>query len=430
MCGIFGIVPSASASVTNVRKFLANAAIAGAVRGDHGTGLMLLPSSGRATIVKSSDSGDAFLWRKDVQEALDTSNIGKMWGFVGHNRAATSGDISDETAHPFQHGAVTLVHNGNVPSPLSLPGITKWSKDRVDSDGLCESLWLSPYEEVLKKMYGAYALAWHDARDGKLRIVRNSQRPLAFMRTHDGSVMFASEADMLWWLAGRANFSRTEVRELATHTLVTIDKDFHVEVGPAPQPAYSYGRYGTQWGPPFRGGSDHFADRYKDRHNKRNQSTNLEKLGVSIGEELEFIVERVDKHHGKMMAVCGTATSHLRPQKYVDCIMFLHDSPDLVPGLVMQVTVAGQYRKKRNKDATVVVVPQRKKEATPLMLPGPRGEYITLAEWREKVKGGCVRCAQPIDQSSATRVVWCINETAPLCEHCVADDAARQHSAR
>ena len=42
------------------------------------------------------------------------SHMAKFKYMVGHNRAATMGGIDTETAHPFQEGAITLVHNGTL----------------------------------------------------------------------------------------------------------------------------------------------------------------------------------------------------------------------------------------------------------------------------------------------------------------------------
>ena len=33
---------------------------------------------------------------------------------VGHNRSATRGGITTETAHQFQEGPITIVHNGTL----------------------------------------------------------------------------------------------------------------------------------------------------------------------------------------------------------------------------------------------------------------------------------------------------------------------------
>ncbi len=114
---------------------------------------------------------------------------------VGHNRAATRGGVSVNNAHPFQHGAITLVHNGTLRSnAVTTPYFT------VDSESIAYAL--SQADDpvtVLEKLDGAYALIWFDSRDNSWNVARNDERPLVFMTNTTGDTMwFSSEAGILY----------------------------------------------------------------------------------------------------------------------------------------------------------------------------------------------------------------------------------------
>jgi hypothetical protein len=114
---------------------------------------------------------------------------------VGHNRAATRGGVSANNAHPFQHGSITLVHNGTLRSnAVTTPYFT------VDSESICYALSLADDPiTVLESLEGAYALIWFDSRDNSWNIARNDERPLVFMSNTAGDTMWlSSEAGILY----------------------------------------------------------------------------------------------------------------------------------------------------------------------------------------------------------------------------------------
>lgn len=140
---------------------------------------------------------------------------------VGHNRHATKG-ASDkhENAHPFEHGHISLVHNGSLTSHFN---ISHGQQFTVDSEAICYSIMREGAAETIPKLNGAFALVWVDSNEQTLNFVRNEERPMAIaMNTKTNKMWWASEMDMLKWSLNRDTFTRNPV---------VYDKIFELPVG-------------------------------------------------------------------------------------------------------------------------------------------------------------------------------------------------------
>lgn len=133
---------------------------------------------------------------------------------VGHNRKATRGVITDENAHPFVEKETILVHNGTLTNHKEL---TKEDVE-VDSHAILHSIVERGYEETLKEIQGAFTLAWYDANDKTLRVIRNKERPL-FIANTAGAWFFASEREMLELVLGRDDVAITDMTDCKPGTL-------------------------------------------------------------------------------------------------------------------------------------------------------------------------------------------------------------------
>ena len=212
MCGLVGFMTEENTLGTVDRaKFLRQALIIDTLRGEDSTGLMLVTHD--SGIGDSADwikaVGDGYSFVNDDMYAERTKNMSNIRFAVGHNRAATQGAVTAHNAHPFQEGAITMVHNGTLRDDTPMPKSMDDLAVVVDSHAICHNLALQPntYEgvnAVVSKLDGAFALIWHDSRDDTLNIVRNDERPLHFMQARfSKTIYFASEAEMLALLAKR-----------------------------------------------------------------------------------------------------------------------------------------------------------------------------------------------------------------------------------
>lgn len=197
------------------------------LRGAHSTGIFVVEHANKVDEApdwfKSLDNGHDFVDTKEYSEIMDTSS---EYSFVvAHNRFATMGGITADSAHPFQEGAITMVHNGTLDNTYCLPTpMHQLDGVQVDSHAICHNLNLHPYKEVIESLEGAFTLIWHDARDNCLRIVRNSKRPLNMARVMgEDTIVFGSEEGMVTWIAERNHISLLDMIEPDAGTLLTIN---------------------------------------------------------------------------------------------------------------------------------------------------------------------------------------------------------------
>ena len=194
MCGIWGIIKKQrNKGFDNMDLgLMRDMAIAGAQRGEHGTGIVGMSLDKPPVTLKAGGNPYWLLYdktfNKDVIPYLKEDGI----ALFGHNRYATRGAVSTPNAHPFQTDHITLVHNGTIRNGLAVP------KDEVDSRVLTAELarkGVSVFEEIS----GAWTTVWHDAEKNTVNILRNGERPLSVMQNY-GYIFFASDDLMLTWL--------------------------------------------------------------------------------------------------------------------------------------------------------------------------------------------------------------------------------------
>lgn len=204
-----------------LRDMMEQAFIAGSLRGTDAAGLFQVDD--KLYMYKRAMHGAAFAVNPKVEPYIRDSDTCKV--FVGHNRAATAGDVVDKNAHPFvgyteNARTVVGVHNGTLQG---------WDRDKfkVDSDWAIDKI-ASEKEKAFKDISGAYCFVWYDQDDETtLNILRNSERPmfLAFIKNQDRMV-FASEYQMLYWLAARNNIELEEhVIDVAPGVLYQVPLD-------------------------------------------------------------------------------------------------------------------------------------------------------------------------------------------------------------
>lgn len=181
-------------------------------RGQHSTGVFCKrPNEQKVSFYKEALPSYAYLLQPEYKE-LSTGKtnytVAPHW-LVGHNRHATRGAVNAQNAHPFQHGNITLVHNGTLVDQSHLP---EHSRFVVDSENICYSIDKIGAEETIQKLDGAFTLIWHDAGDDTLHIIRNDERPFHLARCNQ-DWFGASEEDMLMWILKRAKFHKSRISE-------------------------------------------------------------------------------------------------------------------------------------------------------------------------------------------------------------------------
>jgi hypothetical protein len=228
MCGIVGFITKPVTAKQPTKHQLSSAyqranwfkqaLLFDTVRGEHSTGVMGRTVGGEYNWLKQAVPGYEFIMNKDFHEQWLEQAI-EYETMIGHNRAATVGSVTTDNAHPFEHGPVTLVHNGTLRDTGPLEH--QQASIEVDSSLIAYNLSLAEpgdAAKVLGQLDGAYALVWTDERDDSINIVRNGQRPLHMAATRDSSTLyFMSEGAMLEMILDRNKISYDAIYQLGVH---------------------------------------------------------------------------------------------------------------------------------------------------------------------------------------------------------------------
>lgn len=219
MCGIVGVINYHKFYQPKMREIFIQMLMLDVVRGKESTGVFKARGK-EVDWRKAACPAWDFFQIKNVDEFFN--GIGDYPFVVGHNRWATRGKVEDKNAHPFEEGKITLVHNGTLNSVYQLPDHQKFE---VDSNLIAHSINKIGIEETTKKMGGAYALVWFDAKRKTLNLLRNDERPLFLMDIpKENMYLFGSEIGLLKWVAMRNGYIPGEWKSLEPHLLHTFEE--------------------------------------------------------------------------------------------------------------------------------------------------------------------------------------------------------------
>jgi len=195
MCGIVLTFSTAVGGMsTKNQKVFEDTLFMTSLRGMDSTGVFTYDKNkgDEVMLVKEAYPSPLFLQTKDY-EKLESHLFYDCRAVIGHCRAATRGTVKDETAHPYHHGSIILVHNGTLPSHHGIATKTF----TVDSEAICHALSERPWEEVLPEIHGAFVLIWYDLIRKVLCIASNGERPFYTATSKSGDLYGASEYGML-----------------------------------------------------------------------------------------------------------------------------------------------------------------------------------------------------------------------------------------
>ena len=466
MCGIVGYITSEKIRGTqDRRRFLDQALIAGTVRGDDSTGVFSVRHDQKedeaADWLKCATDGYNFVSSKEFQESYGLmAKTENLRAIIGHGRSATVGTVSNANAHPFQEGPITLVHNGTLQSTMHMGKSMSDLKEEgveVDSHVIAHNLAASGVEgaaDVVSKLDGAYALIWHDARDNSINIVRNERRPLHMMwATCEDTILIASEAEMLHWLAKRNNFGMSKVVFPKANELLKFEPGSTVPAVTVVPFFVAPRIHSTAWSSTTRtgtaGSSTSTTSRLPWKDSKtwpkvpEDMELALMEHELDADMELRFIPSKIQQVLGRERAVVSGMLFHPEGDPYNTVIHGLsfnaikdamekqetwtvrpvgvqyleNDTPLMIGKLVSRA-----YYPNAATPAKRPTIPRLSNRGIHEYVPGPGGEWIPVHDWLSHTADGCCQCGADINADEAEEVQWVSNYTEPMCPACIEEN--------
>ena len=229
MCGITGVINLSNLKFgVTEKKLFRDLLVATSLRGKHSTGMFTVPfkNDDPVKILKRAVCAGEFIELDNFSSLMKDFDDYKY--VVGHTRYATNGEVNDENAHPFVQENIVLVHNGSVGNKhdMCVLGGKVGSDCKVDSESLAIALSKNKIEDFIQKVEGAFTIVWYDTAERKLHFIRNTERPLHFGIVKDEDViLFASEAEALYFVAQRNEVELSKIFSLNVGTLLTFDEN-------------------------------------------------------------------------------------------------------------------------------------------------------------------------------------------------------------
>ena len=251
MCGLVGILGTPTKKMVDAFTFMLNIDV---VRGPDSTGVIAVGKDNVFThkdvllppdFISEDEYKKKILWKPTDHYYL-----------IGHNRKATKGVINQENAHPFQHGPITLVHNGTLHTNIRANSKTFGT----DSESIAHGISVKGIRWVWERLNGAAAVIFHDSRSDRINLINNGKRPL-FWCWEEGRehLLIASETWMITSAADRYHID-LETRKNDSPKIYFPQDDalFQFQYDPATKKFTDKSRQLTKYEPPvsvYRQGS-------------------------------------------------------------------------------------------------------------------------------------------------------------------------------
>lgn len=219
MCGHVGIAYGNAIGLQG-GKFFSQALYVDQLRGLDATGVAVVDKDNNVKVYKRALAASDFLQTRMGIRAIDAAE--KSFIAIGHNRASTIGTSIDVNSHPFHFENIVGAHNGTIAGHRAIFPVDEYP---VDSMNLLASIDQEGMVKILKKIHtGSYAVVLYDKKEECMKFARNSDRPLHILH-NDKGILWASEASMLYWIAGRNNMLDKDTVEVQVpeNTVITFD---------------------------------------------------------------------------------------------------------------------------------------------------------------------------------------------------------------
>ena len=225
MCGIVGVIPKGRHGFNrDEQKVFYEMLLADMVRGYDATGVIAVQNNSDFSIMKEASLSSTFV-PSFIGSPVYNNVYQTGCAAIGHNRARTVGENSDENAHPFVvDGTFAMVHNGTLrnhrlfhDTTVDSEALAMLFKAAMDEDDYVQAL-----SEAIWKVNGAFACIWFDQKRRQIGIVRNTERPL-YLVDCEKTVLISSELGLPLWIAERNNMKVVSSQPVKDNVLYLFD---------------------------------------------------------------------------------------------------------------------------------------------------------------------------------------------------------------
>lgn len=220
ICGLVGIIGRTTAGLyARDLDLFEQGLVIDTLRGKDSVGAFTAFRNKQAQAIKHGSTPYELFKTKEWNE-FRNSAVSRGRFVIGHNRAATRGDVNTDNAHPFVEENIILVHNGTLHDTKNITD----KAVEVDSNAIAHALVEDTPENVFPKVKGAYACIWFNTTTQTLHMIRNHERPLFLMETKE-HWMVASEAWIMAMPANRQSRKVENIVEIDTDMLYTFNME-------------------------------------------------------------------------------------------------------------------------------------------------------------------------------------------------------------
>lgn len=423
MCGLVGVMGDID---IYDRRAMKDLLVVDILRGKHSTGVASVSRVGSVNLFKKAYNAVDFLdtaGGKGVVDDLSNACI------IGHNRYATKGIINNVNAHPFEFSNVVGAHNGTLTSYYQLDDYRSFD---VDSECLYSHLNDHGIDDVFNKANGAFALTWYDKQDGKLKMLRNSQRPLHYCFSADRKKLYwASEPWMLIAVLWRNEIAHTDVVPCAEDTLYTFDVPKGVMT-----------KNDTLSNPHARKLIKKVIPKKSTNHSLTSITggkENYNNVSQYASKEIEFYVDRrVDSATSAEYFKCRLAEDY-----NVEVRLYISKKDPMYNTLSIsannfkakcraakfhlgQAYLLINYRTLEEVECSTPFDEDIEEDNgdIPVLVEGFNGEYLDYTQFMEATQNGCSWCTGPADFNKPPKF---ITKDAFVCHHCIDDPEIKQY---
>lgn len=466
MCGLVGFV---STDVTfqssfNKRKFLKEGLYVTALRGMDSTGIAFVRKKNinfktSVEIYKEAVPAFEFLAGGKFNKAINT-NFNEVVVALGHARAATIGEVSDNNAHPFRRGAIILTHNGTLDK---VNNDKEMSNFATDSDWICHLMSTKGHRVALEQIVGDYAVAWYNNITKQFSMARNDKRTLFFAYgDNPHTLIYSSDREMLKLLAARSGLGLHENKIFSVipgkiitfnitdlkHTVTDFTEkkpSYSTYYGYADESdfrtSYTNNKFGVQHAGCGRSGfvntartslqnkgyiyGDPIIFKLTEVMTRTSRafgvSTDGKGIQICVGhydkKDFEWLNAHINKEicadisyaewHDKnslMVWVRAASLSDISPKKPLNNVIHLSNKSKKAEVTEADKDMCQQGEDDEHAASNIEWIPFR-------------GDLITEAEFKEKVACSCSWCTSPLTVDDAYDVVW-TRSREPICRGC------------